>query len=258
MSNFRPYFLAEPGKPFPEYETYNKKNYVPPKSDSIIKKTKDLGSAVKKDILQIETSPKEYKSTWTNQNTKSYKSWLKNNYPTEYYKKYGGKTKDTLKLKRSLEPFKNLKTVGKLVRGTSYLGIAEAVYEGVKYALGTGNIPSSIDERENIRRLAFDSALSTITYNDKGEANQVLPDYKKVMQTMKDHKPFKKYIRRQSEIFPKMQTKNVNFKSPDYSEKEGLDYIWVDPMDSMWGDPANHPEINDYKLTEYGYVRKGD
>ena len=55
-----------------------------------------------------------------------------------------------------------------------------------------------------------------------------------------------------------MQPRNVNFKPLNYSEKEGLDYIWVDPMDSMWGDPANHPEINDYKLTEYGYVRKGD
>jgi len=270
MSKFRPYFLAEPGKPFPNYETYNKKNYIPPKGDSIIKKTKNLGSAIKKDVLQTESIPKDYKSTWTKKSNTAYKSWLKSNYPNEYYKKYGGKIKDTVTFKKPSTPYKNLKTIGKVGRLGTYAGIAAAVVEGVQYALGTGNIPNSIDEREMLRRSAIESSLAKITYNDKGEAVQVLPDYKKVRELMKDHMPYKKYIERPKDEkepdvfehrFRKTQPRNPRFKALDskaVGEIEGVDYIWLDPMDVVWGDASHHPDYDDYKLTQFGYVKKGN
>ena len=234
MSKFRPYFLAEPGKPFPNYETYNKKNYIPPKGDSIIKKTKNLGSAIKKDVLQTESIPKDYKSTWTKKSNTAYKSWLKSNYPNEYYKKYGGKIKDTVTFKKPSTPYKNLKTIGK------------------------------------VGRLAIESSLAKITYNDKGEAVQVLPDYKKVRELMKDHMPYKKYIERPKDEkepdvfehrFRKTQPRNPRFKALDnkaVGEIEGVDYIWLDPMDVVWGDASHHPDYDDYKLTQFGYVKKGN
>jgi len=259
----RPYFLQNPGEPFPGYGP--PKNYVPPKGESIIQKTKNIGSAIKKDVLQIESTPKDYKSNWIDSQNKSYKKWLKTNYPNEYYKKYGGKIKDTIQFKKPPNPWKNLTTVGKVVRFGGYAGIASAVYEGIKYAFGTGNIPNDIEEREMHRKAIFESALSTITYNDKGEAVQTIPDYKKIRELMKDHMPYKKYMERppserNPNIYEKRRTvrpTNPNFKPQDNKETEGLDFIWVDPMDSMWGDASHSPDFDNYKLTEFGYVRKG-
>jgi len=169
----------------------------------------------------------QYNSKYTAPIKEEYMQWLKKNHPGEYYDKFGGK-----------KPFNRLSKVGKISRLGKYGALAGIVYELGKEVLSLGNIPNDIEERESIRQSVILNNIPKIVINDDGTQTLTEPDF----ESLEDHLPYKKYIDKVPSI-------------PNGSDEvEGVDYIWVDPYEEMYG-PVN---TEGYTLSQFGWSKKAE
>lgn len=169
----------------------------------------------------------QYNSKYTAPIKEEYMQWLKKNHPGEYYDKFGGK-----------KPFNRLSKVGKISRLGKYGALAGIVYELGKEVLSLGDIPNDIEERESIRQSVILNNIPKIVINDDGTQTLTEPDF----ESLKDHLPYKKYIDKVPSI-------------PNGSDEvEGVDYIWVDPYEEMYG-PVN---TEGYTLSQFGWSKKAE
>jgi len=169
----------------------------------------------------------QYNSKYTAPIKEEYMQWLKKNHPGEYYDKFGGK-----------KPFNRLSKVGKISRLGKYGALAGIVYELGKEVLSLGDIPNDIEERESIRQSVILNNIPKIVINDDGTQTLTEPDF----ESLEDHLPYKKYIDKVPSI-------------PNGSDEvEGVDYIWVDPYEEMYG-PVN---TEGYTLSQFGWSKKAE
>tara|TARA_R100000426_G_scaffold53948_1_gene38860 strand:- start:269 stop:913 length:645 start_codon:yes stop_codon:yes gene_type:complete len=169
----------------------------------------------------------QYNSKYTAPIKEEYMQWLKKNHPGEYYDKFGGK-----------KPFNRLSKVGKISRLGKYGALAGIVYELGKEVLSLGEIPNDIEERESIRQSVILNNIPKIVINDDGTQTLTEPDF----ESLEDHLPYKKYIDKVPSI-------------PNGSDEvEGVDYIWVDPYEEMYG-PVN---TEGYTLSQFGWSKKAE
>ena len=169
----------------------------------------------------------QYNSKYTAPIKEEYMQWLKKNHPGEYYDKFGGK-----------KPYNRLSKVGKISRLGKYGALAGIVYELGKEVLSLGNIPNDIEERESIRQSVILNNIPKIVINDDGTQTLTEPDF----ESLEDHLPYKKYIDKVPSI-------------PNGSDEvEGVDYIWVDPYEEMYG-PVN---TEGYTLSQFGWSKKAE
>tara|TARA_R110000824_G_scaffold50745_1_gene141466 strand:- start:5830 stop:6492 length:663 start_codon:yes stop_codon:yes gene_type:complete len=164
---------------------------------------------------------------------KAYKEWLEKNYPDNYEAKYGKK-----------KPVSKLK---KVVRGSA---LAAATYELAKEVLkiedagvGSTMIPYDTKSREMHRQEVINANIPKVSYDDKGKL--VLTPGNDI--NLKEYLPYKKVIN--SDI-PKVPGQSENV--------EGVDYVWVDPLDDQFGSVEHYDDSDKYQLTEFGYVNKSD
>ena len=169
----------------------------------------------------------QYNSKYTAPIKEEYMQWLKKNHPGEYYDKFGGK-----------KPFNRLSKVGKISRLGKYGALAGIVYELGKEVLSLGNIPNDIEERESIRQSVILNNIPKIVINDDGTQTLTEPDF----ESLEDHLPYKKYIDKVPSI-------------PNGSDEvEGVDYIWVDPYEEMYGSV----NTEGYTLGQFGWSKKAE
>ena len=169
----------------------------------------------------------QYNSKYTAPIKEEYMQWLKKNHPGEYYDKFGGK-----------KPFNRLSKVGKISRLGKYGALAGIVYELGKEVLSLGEIPNDIEERESIRQSVILNNIPKIVINDDGTQTLTEPDF----ESLEDHLPYKKYLDKVPSI-------------PNGSDEvEGVDYIWVDPYEEMYG-PVN---TEGYTLSQFGWSKKAE
>jgi hypothetical protein len=169
----------------------------------------------------------QYNSKYTAPIKEEYMQWLKKNHPGEYYDKFGGK-----------KPFNRLSKVGKISRLGKYGALAGIVYELGKEVLSLGDIPNDIEERESIRQSVILNNIPKIVINDDGTQTLTEPDF----ESLEDHLPYKKYIDKVPSI-------------PNGSDEvEGVDYIWVDPYEEMYGSV----NTEGYTLSQFGWSKKAE
>jgi hypothetical protein len=169
----------------------------------------------------------QYNSKYTAPIKEEYMQWLKKNHPGEYYDKFGGK-----------KPFNRLSKVGKIGRLGKYGALAGIVYELGKEVLSLGDIPNDIEERESIRQSVILNNIPKIVINDDGTQTLTEPDF----ESLEDHLPYKKYLDKVPSI-------------PNGSDEvEGVDYIWVDPYEEMYGSV----NTEGYTLSQFGWSKKAE
>jgi hypothetical protein len=169
----------------------------------------------------------QYNSKYTAPIKEEYMQWLKKNHPGEYYDKFGGK-----------KPFNRLSKVGKISRLGKYGALAGIVYELGKEVLSLGDIPNDIEERESIRQSVILNNIPKIVINDDGTQTLTEPDF----ESLEDHLPYKKYLDKVPSI-------------PNGSDEvEGVDYIWVDPYEEMYGSV----NTEGYTLSQFGWSKKAE
>tara|TARA_A100000172_G_scaffold36466_1_gene22150 strand:+ start:236 stop:883 length:648 start_codon:yes stop_codon:yes gene_type:complete len=168
----------------------------------------------------------KYNSKYTAPIKEEYMQWLKKNHPGEYYDKFGGK-----------KPYNRLSKVGKVGRLGKYGALAGIVYELGKEVLSLGNIPDDLEEREMIRQEMILNNIPKIVVNKDGTQTLQQPD----PQDLKDHLPYKKYI-----------DKVPSIPNGAGDEVAGVDYIWVDPYEELYG--AVNTE--GYELSKFGWSKK--
>ena len=174
-------------------------------------------------MTDVKQSPKVMLENYRN----DYKNWLKQNHPGEYYDKYGGK-----------KPYNRLSKVGKVARLGKYGALAGIVYELGKEVLSLGNIPDDVEERESIRQDVILNNIPKVVVNEDGTQTLTQPDF----QSLSDHLPYKKYL----DKVPSIPTGS--------DEVEGVDYVWVDPYEEMYG-PVN---TEGYTLGKFGWSKTAE
>jgi hypothetical protein len=112
------------------------------------------------------------------------------------------------------------------------------VYELGKEVLSLGDIPNDIEERESIRQSVILNNIPKIVINDDGTQTLTEPDF----ESLEDHLPYKKYLDKVPSI-------------PNGSDEvEGVDYIWVDPYEEMYGSV----NTEGYTLSQFGWSKKAE